>query len=83
MICQECERIKSEELGDYPFPQYGLAPHGHDIARTGSIMGSTVLRPKDDWPPNFHEDPEAPGCGVYYCIDPECQNSYEKNKIGL
>lgn len=27
---------------------YGLAPHGHDMNRTGSIIGSTVFKPLPD-----------------------------------
>jgi hypothetical protein len=44
-----------------------MAPHSHDIKKTGSIIGSTVIDPKKNWPNNFWEDPEAPGCGVWTC----------------
>jgi hypothetical protein len=46
---------------------YGMAPHGHGMSRTGSIIGSTVVQPKDTWPPNFTPDPDADGCGVWTC----------------
>ena len=37
------------------------------------------IKPKDDWPSNFKEDPEAKGCGIYWCPNPECENSREQN----
>lgn len=46
---------------------YGVAPHKHDLKRTGSIIGSTVLLPKDQWPSTFREDSECPGLGTYTC----------------
>lgn len=45
------------------YPYYGVAPHTHDT-RHGWI-GSTVLKPREDWGSNFREDPECPGQGVY------------------
>jgi len=50
------------------FPQYGVAPHTHDLS-SGSFIGSTRVTPKSEWPPNFTEDPEVPGCGTYECPD--------------
>ena len=46
---------------------YGVAPHKHDLSKTGSIIGSTVVEPKERWPENFREDPECEGCGVWTC----------------
>ena len=46
---------------------YGVGPHRHDFGKTGSVIGSTVIDDKADWPKNFHEDHEAPGCGVWTC----------------
>lgn len=46
---------------------YGLAPHSHNMEKTGSIIGSTEIYSKDKWPANFTEDAEAPGCGVWTC----------------
>lgn len=46
---------------------YGVAPHRHDMQKTGSIIGSTVLLPKEEWPSNFRPDPEDPSCGTYFC----------------
>lgn len=57
------------ECHDY-FPQYGVGPHNHDLSK-GSFIGSTVPIKKDEWPDNYSEDPECPGCGVYVC--PECK----------
>lgn len=69
------------------YPYYGVAPHTHDLSG-GSFIGSTRVEPKEKWPPNFKEDEEAPGCGVFYC--PGCvasdvsqlnnDNSERKNK---
>ena len=51
----------------YPF--YGLAPHRHDMGRTGSLVGSTVEKPREEWPANFCEDKDAPGMGTYtHCL---------------
>lgn len=65
--CEHC----NDGDGNCAYPWYGLAPHGHDLSKTGSIIGSTVIDDTDTWPANFEEDSEAPGCGTYaYC--PEC-----------
>lgn len=53
------------------YPYYGVAPHTHDLSKTGSFIGSTVYVPKKNWPNNFHEDPEEPGLGTYTC--PKCE----------
>lgn len=60
--------------GEY-YSYYGLAPHKHNLNKTGSIIGSTEIEPDDKWPDNFSEDPDAPGCGVYSC--PECHGKYQ------
>lgn len=57
---------------------YGMAPHKHNIKKTGSIIGSTEVKPKKDWPENFWEDPEAPGCGIFSC--PKCNGTGYKQK---
>ena len=46
---------------------YGVAPHKHDMTLTGSIIGSTVILPKEQWDNNFIEDPECEGCGNWFC----------------
>lgn len=52
------------------YPMYGLAPHRHvGVSSPKTFIGSTVIDPKSDWPKNFHEDPESPGCGTYVCPD--------------
>lgn len=67
MGCKYC----TDEDGICMYPSYGVAPHRHDLKRTGSIIGSTVLLPKNKWPDNFVEDKDCPGLGTYtYC--PEC-----------
>lgn len=63
--CDYCE----DGDGQSVFPYYGVAPHTHDTAN--GMIGSTRLLPKDQWPANFREDPDAPGCGTYtHC--PRC-----------
>jgi hypothetical protein len=57
------------------FPHYGPAPHNHDLSG-GDFIGSTRLKPKSEWPRNFTEDPEVPGCGTYvcpYCLEAKVQ----------
>lgn len=49
------------------FPHYGLAPHNHDLNKTGSFIGSTKMKYKKTWPKNFTEDPQEPGLGTYVC----------------
>lgn len=71
--CREC-------ADGYFYPMYGVAPHRHNLMRTGSLIGSTEVLSKDQWPENFIEDKEAPGCGTFYCPNPECKNSYGKTK---
>ena len=69
--CREC-------ADGYFYPQYGVAPHRHNLMRTGSLIGSTEVLTKDKWPDNFIEDKDAPGCGTFYCPNPDCKNSYGK-----
>jgi hypothetical protein len=70
MPCMYCEELD----GKCCYPYYGLAPHTHDLKKTGTFLFSTVLDPKETWPDNFKEDKDAPGCGVYtHC--PECGDS--------
>jgi hypothetical protein len=58
MPCKHCD----DGEGGCAYPYYGMAPHKH----VGTEMaGSTVLDPKDEWPDNFSEDAESPGCGVW------------------
>lgn len=52
------------------YPYYGVAPHRHNLAATGSFIGSTEVFRRETWPENFVEDLESPGCGVFYC--PKC-----------
>lgn len=66
-----CEHCLGPD-GECCYPYYGLAPHKHDLTKTGSMIGSTVFT--DEPPPdNFVKDSEDPTgqTGVYaYC--PEC-----------
>lgn len=49
------------------YPYYGVAPHVHDLSKTGSVIGSSKIIAKEKWPENFVEDDECPECGVYIC----------------
>lgn len=77
-FCQNCWfTVTEEECDDW----YGLAPHTHDLSKTGSFIGSTVftqLPPADEagwidcsfmgpsWVGTwFRPDPEDPFSGVY------------------
>ena len=51
---------------------YGVAPHVHDMSATGSIIGSTKILPKTQWPKQFMPDPENESCGTWFCE--HCQN---------
>lgn len=42
-------------------PIYGPGPHRHDDSM------KTIPLPKDEWPSNYQEDPDAPGFGTYWC----------------
>lgn len=57
--CDHCD----DGDGHSVFPYYGVAPHTHDTSR--GWIGSTRLKPREDWGCNFREDPECPGQGVY------------------
>ena len=65
--CQHCD----DGDGNCVFPYYGVAPHIHaDTGREShldplALIGSTRTLPRDQWGPNFREDPDSPGEGVY------------------
>lgn len=46
-LCVDCYHGAMEQEQGYR-EWYGLAPHGHDMSRTGSIIGSTVFKPLPD-----------------------------------
>ena len=66
------------------YPTYGMAPHMHDMNKTGSAIGSTVFLPRSEWPDNFDPDPDAEGCGTWThcpkCGAPDHQDLFEKGK---
>lgn len=64
MSCEFC----TDEDGEVCLPIYGLAPHEH-IGE--SIIGSTHILPKEQYPPYFEPDPEEDGMGTWYC--PYCR----------
>lgn len=61
---------------DY-FPQYGVAPHTHNMSN-GTLIGSTQVIPNGEWPNNFIEDPQEPGLGIWYC--PKCMEGHPDAK---
>jgi hypothetical protein len=67
MTCQHCD----DGDGLSCFPMYGVGPHRHEmLTKTSPIIGSTRLLPESEWPDNYREDPDCPGCGTYWC--PHC-----------
>ena len=85
MPCEHCtDGNPNEAEATCVYPYYGLAPHRHDLSRTGSIIGSTVIEPATKWPANFRPEyepgedrskPIAGLCGVYthclHCGEPD------------
>lgn len=72
-MCWDCWTAEAKEQEE---EWYGLAPHTHDLKRTGSFIGSTVFESLGD--PNadgvyilddgntiFTPDPEDPCLGTY------------------
>lgn len=55
---------------------YGPAPHTCFYKIPGATLGQSVTLPRGQWPHNFAEDPEVPGCGTFLC-DP-CLNAARK-----
>lgn len=65
--CEYC----NDGNGGCVYPYYGVAPHSHDLKKTGYIIGSTVIDDASKWPENFSEDsdPDAKGLGFYtHCL---------------
>ncbi|MEH6434344.1 hypothetical protein [Massilia sp. DD77] len=60
MSCEYC----TDPDGAPCVPYYGVGPHRH---AGDKIIGSTVLLPEAEWPTNYREDPDEPGCGVWWC----------------
>lgn len=44
---------------------YGLAPHVHDLEKTGSFIGSTVIDEPETWPSNYTDTDN--GAGIWTC----------------
>ena len=53
MGCKFC----TDSDGVCLFPYYGLAPHRHDLSKTGYLLGSTVFT-DEPLPDNFDPDPD-------------------------
>lgn len=66
MSCEHC----TDPEGDACYPQYGVGPHicFHQIP--GARIGQSQPLPREQWPANYLENPDEPGCGVWWC--PKC-----------
>jgi len=88
-ICEKQLENDLDTFGDIAFPLcwncyaevngqsetvYGLAPHHHDLSKTGSIIGSTVFDELPEKDENgeyvidgdvFMPDSDAPGLGIW------------------
>lgn len=64
-----CEHCLDPETGDVGYPVYGLGPHVHDTS--AGWIGSTRTLNVQHWPDNYEPDPDAPGCGTWFC--PKCK----------
>ena len=65
-------KIKRRDACFDIYPYYGIAPHSHSVDFTGCVV-ATVQKPKEEWPENFVEDDESPGCGTWYCPKNDCK----------
>lgn len=74
-MCMTCE--------DGSYPVYGVGPHKCYYKIPGAVIGQSVPAPKEEYPPNFIEDEECPGLGVWLC--PDCGSTdsvkYSPTKI--
>ncbi len=61
MSCPMC----TDPDGQPCMPQYGLAPHTHDLA--DGWIGSTRLLPREQWPSNFRLEPGCDRLGIWWC----------------
>ncbi len=65
MPCEWC----IDPDGALCYPSYGIAPHTY----SDKLSFVPVILPRDQWPDNFREDPDNPGCGTYqWC--PKCED---------
>lgn len=64
MPCEMC----TDPDGEGCFPVYGVGPHTHTTFGANSF--ATVHLPPEQWPSNYQEDPDCPGCGTWWC--PNC-----------
>ena len=60
MSCKHC----TDPNGDPCYPQYGTGPH-KSFDEHGNHF--TEFLPKEEWPENYREDPDCPGCGIWWC----------------
>lgn len=56
------------------YPYYGVGPHVHegfDPEDPITIIGSTRMLPKEEWPDNYVDTDD--GAGMWYCPDKKCK----------
>ena len=64
MSCNECTDLSGEKIYQY----YGVAPHNSGCLN--SPIGQSRILAKEEWPENFREDRDVPGCGTYtHCLN--------------
>jgi hypothetical protein len=62
-LCWEC--YSGEDVNGADRSHYGLAPHRHDLSKTGSFIGSTVFETDREDVEGFVADPDAPELGFW------------------
>lgn len=68
--CDNCNDGENRSV----YPYYGVVPHECYFRKKGGFkenkIGDSTLKPKEEWPENFKEDPEVLGLGVYtHCLN--------------
>jgi hypothetical protein len=73
-----CKKIDAGLHGGDPcydiYPYYGVGPHVHegvDLENPITIISSTRMLPKEEWPDNYDDCDD--GCGMWYCPDKKCK----------
>lgn len=65
MACEYC----TDTDGQPCFPIYGVGPHTCFYKIPRATIGQSQPLPREQWPDNYMEDPDCPGCGTYWCPD--------------
>ena len=78
-VCMACHfRMSDAEAAQAIEPYYGMAPHTHDLTKTGSYIGSTVMdvlpEPIRVQETDMGEVREYDLGWAIFTTDPECEN---------